>query len=186
MTGSAFSTAIENVGNAAYFGDPIMSADQYLTSVALGGVLGGTTNGIIAARNGRGFWNGDMPGIQGRIPTIKPGHISPHQKGEQGVQKAIKEFKADGGIVKQTEVTLDVNGTRIRVDIAGEFKGKVVFIEVKNGPSAGFTPNQRIALPKMMDGIPITPVGKNAANAGLIPNQAITKSQYILMIKKYN
>jgi hypothetical protein len=37
----------------------------------------------------------------------------------------------------------------------------------------------------MIDGIPVTPVGGNAANAGLIPGQTITKTQYILIIKKY-
>ncbi len=47
------------------------------------------------------------------------------------------------------------------------------------------TSNQTLALPKMIDGIPVTPVGGNAANAGLIPGQTITKTQYILIIKKY-
>ncbi len=99
MTGSAFSTAIENVGNAAYFGDPIMSADQYLTSVALGGVLGGTTNGIIAVKNGRGFWNGDMP--RTNITPIQPIKPSPISSGTKHKKQIRSNVKGDYDLMKR-------------------------------------------------------------------------------------
>ncbi len=133
MTGSAFSTAIENVGNAAYFGDPIMSADQYLTSVALGGVLGGTTNGIIAARNGRGFWNGDMPGIEGtRMTPIKPGPIANGDRDMQAVRSEINKAIPDHGPIRYRDNYLHKvtgpdgshNWNRRSIEIVGDH-GKV-------------------------------------------------------------
>ncbi|MDD2528955.1 MAG: RHS repeat-associated core domain-containing protein [Lentimicrobiaceae bacterium] len=184
--GSAAAMPIQSLGNTLYFGDPFITPEQYALGILTGAALGGTVNGTIAAANGKTFWNGSVKPGNVPTPTTTPTpYKTPNQKGQEGVQKAIDDFQAEGGIVKQTEVTLEVNGTRIRVDIVGEFEGKITFIEVKNGVSAGYTPNQTIALPKMIDGIPVTPVGGNAANAGLIPGQTITKTQYILIIKKY-
>jgi hypothetical protein len=184
--GSAAAMPIQSLGNTLYFGDPFITPEQYALGILTGAALGGTVNGTIAAANGKTFWNGSVKPGNVPTPTTTPTpYKTPNQKGQEGVQKAIDDFQAEGGIVKQTEVALEVNGTRIRVDIVGEFEGKITFIEVKNGVSAGYTPNQTIALPKMIDGIPVTPVGGNAANAGLIPGQTITKTQYILIIKKY-
>lgn len=42
------------------------------------------------------------------------------------------------------------------------YNGVSHLIEVKNGPSAGFTPNQKIVYPKMMENIPVIPKGFNA------------------------
>ncbi len=57
-------------------------------------------------------------------------------------------------------------------------------IEVKNEPSAGFTPNQSIAYPQMMDGIPIIPRG---ANTNFVwPGQVgQPTTQYRLIIIKF-
>ena len=53
---------------------------------------------------------------------------------------------------------------RVRVDIAADFNGEIRLIEVKNGPHAGFTPNQKIAYPQMEGQMPIIPRGNNATN----------------------
>ncbi len=82
------------------------------------------------------------------------------------------------------EVTLEVNGVRVRVDVAADFNGQITLIEVKNGPYARFTPNQSIAYPQMMDGIPIIPRGANADYVW--PGQVgQPTTQYRLIIIKY-
>lgn len=81
-------------------------------------------------------------------------------------------------------MNLEVNGVRVRVDVAADLNGQITLIEVKNGLSAGFTPNQRIAYLQMMDGIPIIPRG---ANTNFVwPGQVGQPTiQYRLIIIKY-
>jgi len=107
-------------------------------------------------------------------------------KGQAGVKMAEQEIVANGGKILANEVTLEVNGVRVRVDIAADFNGEITLIEVKNGPSAGFTPNQKIVYPQMEDGcIPIIPRGSNAIPVWG-PNQiGQPTTQYFLRIIKY-
>jgi RHS repeat-associated protein len=67
MVGSAFSAPIQSIGNSMYFGDPMMSAKQYLIGIGIGGLLGGTVNGVVALSNGKTFWAGNIKG--NNIPT---------------------------------------------------------------------------------------------------------------------
>ena len=99
--------------------------------------------------------------------------MSPYEKGQLGVREAMREFIEDGGQVYQTEVTIDVphtlsNGTTKmvsnRFDFVGQKDGLLHLFEVKNGPSARFTPNQKINLPKlMMNHSQFIPRGFNAS-----------------------
>ena len=66
--GTAFSSPVLSMGNAACFGDPLMTPEQYLLGVAAGGALGGITNGITASVNGKGFWTGNTPASTGPVP----------------------------------------------------------------------------------------------------------------------
>ncbi len=59
--GYAASSPIQSIGNSMYFGDPMMTPKEYFTGIAIGGALGGATNGAIALMNGRTFWNGTLP-----------------------------------------------------------------------------------------------------------------------------
>ena len=88
--------------------------------------------------------------------------MSPYEKGQQGVNRAMEEVKAKGGSILGKEISLDVDGTRVRVDFAAEIDDKLYLYEVKNGPKAGFTPNQKIAYPLMKQKFPIIPRGGNA------------------------
>ncbi len=58
---AAVSAPILSAGNSAYFGDPLMTPGEYLQSIALGGLIGGTINGGIAKFNGRRFFDGALP-----------------------------------------------------------------------------------------------------------------------------
>lgn len=91
--------------------------------------------------------------------------MTPYEKGKQGVKWAIEEFKADGGTLLKEEVTIELDGVRNRFDFVGK-KGETLYLyEVKNGPTARFTPNQAINIPKMQvpNPPPFTPIGGNAA-----------------------
>lgn len=53
-----------------YFGDPMMTGKQYLTSIAAGGLIGGSVNGITALANGKTFWSGSVKPLP--TPAIRP------------------------------------------------------------------------------------------------------------------
>jgi hypothetical protein len=116
-------------------------------------------------------------------PTPSQGGAGPVLKGQRGVERAIGELQEQGVTNIHTEVTFEVNGTRIRVDIVGEFNGEIRLYEVKNGPSAGFTPNQTIAFPQMNGELPIIPRGQNAFDAGFNPGTEV--QGYVLQIIRY-
>jgi len=118
MAGAAFSSPIQSVGNHSYFGDPVMSGKEYLMGIAAGGLLGGTINGGIAAFNGKSFWTGGSvpkaPNVaalssNANTSTQSSGantvleadaYLTPNQKGELGIQRAIQEEVIDKGGAK--------------------------------------------------------------------------------------
>lgn len=56
-------------------------------------------------------------------PTTTSGQaqrLTPYQKGQEGVKRAIAEFQDEGGVVIQKEVTVELNGIRNRFDFVGE------------------------------------------------------------------
>ena len=59
-----------------------------------------------------------------------------------------------------------------------------MLIEVKNGPHANFTTNQRIVYPQMLDYAPIVPIGKNAANVWGLSQVGYPTTDYMLIIIK--
>lgn len=144
----------------------MMSGKDYLIGIAAGGILGGTVNGSIAAFNGKSFWTGNpipkTPNVlalttNSNTSTQTPNtskaleadaFLTSNQKGEAGVQRAIQEEIIEkGGVVLNREITLEVNGVRVRVDVAADFNGEIILMEVKNGPFSRMTPNQRIVYP---------------------------------------
>ena len=61
------------------------------------------------------------------------------------------------------EVTVELNGVKNRFDFVGELDNMLHLAEMKNSPSAGFTPHQKINLPKLMlDKPQFIPRGGNA------------------------
>ena len=151
-----------------------------------GAVIGGVVGGYSAYKQGNNIWTGKPKDI---IPTPKietetskildneitgsstinnegnASKLTPYEKGEIGVQKAMEGFREEGGTILQREVSLNVDGTKIRADFVG-IKDDVTYIfEVKNGPYAGFTTNQKIAIPNFLEHHPsFIPYGKNALN----------------------
>lgn len=124
-----------------------------------GAVLGGLIQGTASAIKGNNFFDGSTPSAS--RPAQHPVRNS-YQKGLDGVNRAVDEYTEKGAKLLSKEVTLEVNGTRVRVDAAFELNGETVLMEVKNGPYANLTPNQAIVYPQMEAGVPIIPRGYNA------------------------
>ncbi len=146
----------QNVGGALWQGIYHAGAGG-LSGAAIGGLVQGTTSAI----KGNNFWNGSSH--SSASSQVKHHSVrDSYQKGVDGVNRAIDEYKAKGAELLSKEVSLDVNGTRVRVDAAFKLNGETILMEVKNGPHAMFTPNQSIAYPQMELGVPVIPRGANA------------------------
>jgi hypothetical protein len=101
------------------------------------------------------------------------GGVGPVRRGQAGVDAVAADIEAAGGRVLGREITVEAGGVRTRPDLYVELPcGTRCFVEVKNGPSAGLTPNQRVAFPVIQSAGGV-PVGANAAAAGLTPGVPI-------------
>lgn len=87
---------------------------------------------------------------------------------------AITDLKLEGANILGKEVSFDVNGVRTRADLVVEIDNVITLVEVKNGVSAKFTPNQKAAYKAMISGgAKPVPVGANATGAGLTVGQPL-------------
>lgn len=59
--------------------------------------------------------------------------LGPYQKGLEGVRRAEEMILSEGNSVRGYEVTVEVNGTRVKVDMVADIGYEKVLIEVKNG-----------------------------------------------------
>ena len=111
---------------------------------------------------------------------------TPQQKGVEGVDYVIRQYEQQGYRNLQTEVTIEGNGVKVRIDIAMESPNmEITLIEVKNGPTATFTTNQKIVYPQMMlDHIPVVPKGQNAANVWGYNQLGQPTTNYVFIIIK--
>lgn len=122
------------------------------TSVVAGALIGAVTMGIGAVFRSQG---------------VPRGGIGPVLKGQAGVDRAIAQIESEGGTVLGREVTVEAGGVRTRPDLLVQnADGSIEFVEVKNGPNAGLTPNQETAFPAIRAGGAV-PRGANAQAAGL-------------------
>jgi hypothetical protein len=97
------------------------------------------------------------------------GGMAPVMKGQEGVEKSVAAAEARGETIIGREITMDTSAARTRIDLLSQDQeGNLKFIEAKNGPNAGLTPNQEAAYPLIREegGVP---AGANAARAGLTP-----------------
>lgn len=95
------------------------------------------------------------------------GGAGPVLKGQAGVNATVAEIEAAGGRVLGREITIEANGVRTRPDLYVEFpNGQRGFVEVKTGPHARPTANQRAAFPAVNQ-TGYTGVGGNATQVGI-------------------
>ncbi|KAF0203985.1 MAG: RHS repeat-associated core domain-containing [Bacteroidetes bacterium] len=162
-----------------------MNGDNVLQGIGHGALWGGSVGLATGAYSGysNAKSNNQNPWT-GKTNATETPYRTPYQKGQDGVRKMELEIEAQGGKILAKEVTVELNGVRVRVDIAADFNGEIRLIEVKNGPSAGFTPNQKINYPQMKDGASIIPIGRNASQ---IPQWQIGQptNRYILEIHHF-
>jgi len=97
MAGSALSTPVQSIGNHLYFGDPLMTPEDYVTGVLIGGALGGTFNGVSAIKNGKSF----LDGTNIRGPQLQPAPSLPANDVKSNVPK--KELATRDQITNQVD-----------------------------------------------------------------------------------
>ena len=130
----------------------------FLQGAEIGAISGAAAGFVEAKHNHVNPWTGKE----------KDSKMIPYQKGQLGVELAVENFRAQGGTGIQREVTIEVDGVRVRVDFAGyDRNGRLQLFEVKNGPYARPTRNQSIVIPKLEQGKPFVPYGRNAAYLNL-------------------
>jgi hypothetical protein len=100
--------------------------------------------GLLAAAgpllHGAGALAGAVGGRVGGIEAVV--------KGQSGVARAIADIQSAGGRILGEEVTIETSAARTRPDLFVEAaNGNRFFLEVKNGPFASLTRNQRAAYP---------------------------------------
>ena len=113
--------------------------------------------------------------------------MTPYAKGVQGVNRAIEEFRNEGGNVLNKEVTIELVGVRNRFDFVGLKDSKYYLFEVKNGPHARMTLNQSINIPKMSVSNPpaFIPRGNNASFVrGFTVGKPFT-GKYVVIYRHY-
>jgi hypothetical protein len=74
-----------------------MTGQQYLTGIAVGGLLGGATNGITALVNGKTFWSGNV-----KPPPMTPATIRPELP---SLNSSKPEVNTDGLRSRPLEMT---------------------------------------------------------------------------------
>lgn len=102
----------------------------------------------------------------------------------------MTEFEEEGGTVLQQEVSIKVGDVNIRTDFVGIKEDVLYLYEVKNGPFASFTPNQKLAIPILQETHPsFIPFGKNGLLVpqfqNLIPYRVPYSGDYIFRVIHY-
>ena len=198
---AAYSIPTQNLANHVFFGDPMMTGWDYAKSVVLAGLSSGIFTGVANELGGRNFFSGklkakisiDIEPIESMPISSTEANVSisdskiatferkmtPYEKGEIGVRRAIAEFEEGGGVFLRREVTVEVNGVRNRFDFVGEKDGVLHFFEVKNDPHAHFTKNQSINIPILKNKKSLfIPVGKNATEVDALKPFALKKAPF--------
>jgi RHS repeat-associated protein len=168
------------LGNLAAPGSPVsgilLGGVNYNSCAYRAGVYTGIATAIaasallpmIAAESG-GAWlaEAEEPAVTAR------GGAGPVLRGQAGVARAVGDIEAEGGTVLGRDPTVDAGGVRVRPDLYVENSdGSREFVEVKNGPYARVTQNQRTGYEAIEQGGAI-PRGRRAEAAGLPPGQPI-------------
>ena len=161
------------LGAAFSFNDPetswLESALKGMRDGALAGAVTGAVQGYYEFTQDRAAQT-RQKAQNGYTERGKADFRNSYEKGQVGVNRAIEEFKAQGGYNIQQEVTIEIDGVRTRVDFAGyDSDGVLQLFEVKNGSYARPTHNQSIVIPKLQRGVQFIPRGNNAVRVRLTP-----------------
>jgi hypothetical protein len=111
------------------------------------------------------------------------GGVDQVNKGKAGVERSLTGLRAGGATNMGTEITFKPSGMKpIRIDIVEMSPGSPVGHEVKNGPSATYTPNQRaVGMGPGVTSVTVTGQfrGANAERLGLDPTRTYTITIHI-------
>lgn len=191
----AVSGGINGLGNALIERKDLGAiARQTLIEAAVGAgtgaLVGGILQGLSSYSEGEDFWNGK---------------VNSHRKGNIGEARAEKMIRSRWhGELIGNQTLFDVDGTKVRFDYVAKIGDDHVFVEVKNGPYAGYTTNQRIVYPKfglplseyygdvpireflsmqpiIKPSVSLTPIGKHAMDAW----EKVTSKEFKFIVIKF-
>ena len=119
--GTAAMMPAQNLGNAMYFGDPLMTPQEYMLGIAGGALIGGTINGATALLRGNSFWTGNMRAGKLPAPQLTSTKIEINAPRAQLVQESPKSLAGEipGAKVPATmleESTLPPPGRSLTLD----------------------------------------------------------------------
>ena len=124
-----------------------------------------------------------------RALAISRGGAAPVRAGQAGVANVIADLKLAGFVVRGSEITIETAAGRTRLDLFVEspLEGGVnplqeFFVEVKTGPTARLSRNQRLAIPiiRSKGGIPR---GLNATKSDLLVGEQ-SRSYQVFIIRR--
>lgn len=152
-------------------GGPMFAANNKLDAATVNLEPGG--GGGVAGGGARGFIRSSSSSSQAAGSAGGRGGAGPVAQGQAGVSRAVNQIQQRGDTITGREITLRAGNVTTRPDLmVRTANGRTIFVEVKNGPSAGPTSNQRAGFPVIEAGGAI-PVGGNAAAAGLPVGQPL-------------
>ena len=79
--------------------------------------------------------------------------LTPNQIGDIGINRAIQDIESMGGkVLGERPAKFYLEGRSGYTDLIVEYEGKIVILEVKNGPSAALNTNQKINYSRINSG----------------------------------
>ena len=145
-----------------------------------GAIIGGLAQGITSAIKGDDFWEGSSSQLtkhnsDGQVSKKSKADIvrENYERHKKAVEIAREQLENMGAKDITSEVSFIQGGTKVRLDLVARNDGMPLLVEVKSSLDAGFTPNQKIVYPKMLNNAPIIPVGNKASSFfnGLPPSE---------------
>jgi RHS repeat-associated protein len=164
-------------------GDLEKANDYGLQGLSIGGITGTAEGALSGYRSA--VKNGINP-ITGDPTNIKLARL----KGLQGIEMAKEVLRARGIESFSQEVTIEADNIRVRIDIVYKSGDEIHLVEVKNGPHAGYTKNQRQVYPKMKttdgDKVLIIPRGKKAMEIWPTDKIGVPTNKYYFEELRFN
>ncbi len=158
---------------------------QGTVSSLSGAVIGGLVQGTASALQGKSFWDGRLPKGGYSNHKTKAQILRENQAAHRNaVEKYIQQMQQEGASNIEKEVSIEVDGKWIKMDIAARVEDSPVLVEVKSSPTASFTKNQRIVYPMILENkVPITPFGHNAQSVFYQPEMMGTVNYTFIIVK---
>ena len=173
---------LDVIGLVPGFGEPVDAANAAISAMRGNWVDAGLSLGAMVPLGGwfaTGVKAGKKVDDAFSVEKKVQSNVAANRaKGLAFEDKTVAAIVEKGGTIEGRQVTfVSADGkVRARFDIVSTKNGRLTLIECKCGKYAGLSKNQKQLIDDIQQGRPVTPVGKNAENAGLNVGEPITKN----------